>query len=88
VKPGGRLVYVTCSLLAVENIDQVRWFLEQEPSFEPLAIEDVWAEAVGGARPGAGPCLFLTPARNGTDGFFVAVLQRRPAAPAPGLRQA
>jgi 16S rRNA (cytosine967-C5)-methyltransferase len=78
VQPGGRLIYVTCSLLAAENVDQVRWFLEQEPSFAVLPIERVWAEAIGGTAPMSGDHLFLTPHRHGTDAFFVCVLERAP----------
>jgi 16S rRNA (cytosine967-C5)-methyltransferase len=80
VKPGGRLIYVTCSLLGVENVDQVRWFLEHEGSFAALSIDRVWAETIGTAPPATGSSLFLTPAQHGCDGFFVAVLERRPAA--------
>jgi 16S rRNA (cytosine967-C5)-methyltransferase len=83
VKPGGRLVYATCSLLAVENQGQVDRFLAAASDFAPLPIEIVWAEAVGGQCPGAGASLSLTTARHGTDGFFIAVMERAkpPAAP-------
>ncbi len=77
VKPGGRLVYVTCSLLQEENEQQLAWFVEQDPRFNPLPIDQVWAETVGGPPPPAGPCLRLSPASTGTDGFFCAVLERR-----------
>jgi 16S rRNA (cytosine967-C5)-methyltransferase len=86
VKPGGRLVYATCSLLAAENGAQVAWFLEAHPGFSLLPIARVWAETVGrmpeaGACPTDEPTLRLTPAAHGTDGFFVAVLERQAAAP-------
>ncbi|MBX6323477.1 MAG: RsmB/NOP family class I SAM-dependent RNA methyltransferase, partial [Rhodospirillaceae bacterium] len=81
VGPGGRLVYVTCSLIDVENVDQVRSFLEHDPSFAALSIDRVWAEAIGTAPPASGPFLVLTPSRHGTDGFFIAVLERRAGAP-------
>ena len=77
VKPGGRLIYVTCSLLQEENEQQLAWFVEHDPRFQPLPIEDVWAETVGGPPPPAGPCLRLSPASTGTDGFFCAVLERQ-----------
>ncbi|WP_119459631.1 RsmB/NOP family class I SAM-dependent RNA methyltransferase [Rhodospirillaceae bacterium SYSU D60014] len=79
VRPGGRLVYVTCSLLPAENEEQIDWFTAQRPDFALRSIADVWAEVIGGACPAGGPTLALTPARNGTDGFFVAVLERAPA---------
>ena len=100
VKPGGRLVYATCSLLAAENAEQVAWFLERHPEFTALPVAEVWESAVaprgGGACPAAGPFLSLTPAVHGTDGFFVAVLARRaqesnatePAAPAAAAESA
>jgi 16S rRNA (cytosine967-C5)-methyltransferase len=78
VRPGGRLVYATCSLLREENEDQVAAFLAAHPEFEPVAVAEVWAETVGGACPGPGPHLQLTPARDGTDGFFVAVMELKP----------
>ena len=83
VRPGGRLVYATCSLLPAENADQVAWFVDRAPQFAVRPIGEVWAAAVGGECPAEGPFLSLTPARHGTDGFFAAVLERRPAPPEP-----
>jgi len=78
VRPGGRLVYVTCSLLARENAEQVEWLTATHPAFTPLPLDTVWAEAVGGPYPGegAGTALTLTPARHDTDGFFIAAFER------------
>ncbi len=79
VKPGGRLVYVTCSLLAEENEGQVAAFREAHPEFALVPMEPLW-QAVAGkeatlpAASSAGS-LFLSPASTGTDGFYVAVLQ-------------
>jgi len=75
VKPGGRLIYATCSLLQEENEQQLAWFFENNAMFKALSVADVWAETVGGPPPPAGPCLRLSPASSGTDGFFVAILQ-------------
>ena len=58
VKPGGRLIYATCSVLIEENEAQVEGFLGRNTGFV------------------AGAGLFLTPLRDGTDGFFGAVLER------------
>jgi len=77
VKPGGRLIYATCSLLQEENERQLAWFLENHEDFQALPIDGVWAETVGGPPPPAGPCLRLSPASTGTDGFFCAVMERR-----------
>jgi 16S rRNA (cytosine967-C5)-methyltransferase len=76
VKPGGRLVYATCSLLPAENERQAEAFAAGG-EFTPVPISTVWAETIGGACPSPDPWLRLSPARHGTDGFFVAVFERR-----------
>lgn len=76
VKPGGRLVYVTCSLLAEENEGQVEDYLASNADFALIPAETVWQAAIGTAYPGSGPMLRLSPAAHGTDGFFIAVLKR------------
>jgi len=78
-KPGGRLVYATCSLLREENEAQVETFLASHGDFSLLPIGSVWRETIGGEPPVPGDMLRLTPARHGTDGFFVAALARKPA---------
>ena len=78
-RPGGRLVYVTCSLLGAENEERVAAFLDGHPDFSVLPVDRVWRRVVDAEPPAtalAGPFLRLTPAWHGTDGFFVAVLQR------------
>lgn len=69
VKPGGRLVYATCSLLRCENEDRVEEFLDENPDFAPAA-------AAPWPGPGEGSMIRLTPAVHDTDGFFAAVLER------------
>ncbi|HWA48016.1 MAG TPA: RsmB/NOP family class I SAM-dependent RNA methyltransferase, partial [Dongiaceae bacterium] len=76
VKPGGRLIYATCSLLREENEAQIEAFLSSHADFKLVPLPQVWADALGGTPPVAGDTLSLTPARNGTDGFFTAVLER------------
>jgi 16S rRNA (cytosine967-C5)-methyltransferase len=119
VKPGGRLIYATCSLLAEENEAQVAAFLAAHADFRLVPVADLWSETINNAtsppvtpanEPGSigkasasppmdpGPIwsnsgagmtvesgiycgvtsatLSLTPAQHGTDGFFVAVLER------------
>ncbi|NBC32025.1 MAG: methyltransferase domain-containing protein [Alphaproteobacteria bacterium] len=79
-KPGGRLVYATCSLLPEENRQQIDHFLSETDAFAVVPVADVWPAAVGTPPPaGDGPFLQLTPARHHTDGFFVAVLERTAA---------
>ncbi len=75
VAAGGRLVYATCSLLRAENEDQVEAFLTRNRRFRLLPAEQVWPQVAEGACPGQG-MLRLGPARTGTDGFFVAILER------------
>jgi 16S rRNA (cytosine967-C5)-methyltransferase len=81
VKPGGRLIYATCSLLPSENAAQVTSFARNHPEFTLLPVAAVWADTIG-RMPDAAGCptgdrlLQLTPAAHETDGFFVAVFQR------------
>ena len=73
VKPGGRLIYVTCSLFAEENEDRVAAFVARRTAFSvtPLELEAAqrWLTVDGFLR--------LSPRTAGTDGFFVAILVRR-----------
>lgn len=83
VKPGGRLAYVTCSVLAPENAAQVRAFLARHRGFAVVPPQEV--TAVLGERADAFRAaamllpegVLMTPRRTGTDGFFVALLRRR-----------
>ena len=79
VRPGGRLVYATCSLLPEEDEDQIRAFLGRHPAFVLLPLAAAWAEAgLPAPPPGEGEFLLTSPARHGTDGFFAAILRRGP----------
>lgn len=77
VRPGGHLIYATCSVLAEENEQQVSAFLGVHDSFTCLPIAEIWAETIGTPPPPTGPYLRLSPASTGTDGFFCAVMRRR-----------
>jgi 16S rRNA (cytosine967-C5)-methyltransferase len=77
VKKGGRLIYATCSLLPEENQGRVAEFLARDARFKLIPWKNVWAGTVKTAVPAWDqPTLTLSPARNGTDGFFVAILER------------
>lgn len=80
VKPGGHLVYVTCSLLKAENEDRIAAFLAANDAFLPLEAAH-WASACGlpalaaqGSSLGVG--FRFSPLRSATDGFYVAPLTR------------
>jgi 16S rRNA (cytosine967-C5)-methyltransferase len=77
VRPGGRLVYATCSLLHEEDEAQAEAFLAAEPEFSVVPVARVWQETIGGASPGGERYLRLTPAQHATDGFFVAIFERQ-----------
>ena len=74
VKPGGRLVYATCSLLAEENEAIVDAFLTANPAFSMVDCDSVFEQQKIALR--TGKYLRLTPHQHGTDGFFGAVLTR------------
>lgn len=73
VKPGGRLVYATCSLMAEENEQVVRQFLAAQPQF---ALQDAGALLQARGIDYQGAELRLLPQRDGTDGFYAAALRR------------
>lgn len=81
VKPGGELLYVTCSLLPEENDDQVRGFCEAHPEFEIASGFAAWDRLFdsSNARPRSrdGLTLTLSPASTDTDGFFFCRMRRR-----------
>jgi 16S rRNA (cytosine967-C5)-methyltransferase len=79
VATGGRLIYATCSLLPEENQDQAARFLTARPDFAALDPAPIWATALNGPCASCSGGVLLSPARSGTDGFFIAVLERRPA---------
>lgn len=80
LKPGGRLVYATCSLLRAENEEVADAFEQQHvDTFDPLQVKELLAQArvAAAADLDTQGRLRLWPHRHGTDGFFAAVWQRR-----------
>ena len=75
VKPGGRLVYGTCSLLSEENEDIVKEFLAAHADFHIVPAGEV-LKRQGIAIPGIAEYLRLYPHLHDTDGFFAAVMER------------
>jgi 16S rRNA (cytosine967-C5)-methyltransferase len=82
VKPGGRIAYITCSVLPVENNEQVRAFIARHPEFAVVPPEEtagvLWdkAEDFAQAALRSDEGWLMTPRRTGTDGFFVSVMRK------------
>jgi 16S rRNA (cytosine967-C5)-methyltransferase len=86
VKPGGRIVYITCSVLADENEDRIEAFLKRHEGFtvvDPLArlakSDAVTAKKLAPfvrTDERVSPVVRLSPASAGTDGFFIAVMAK------------
>ena len=76
IKPGGRLVYATCSLLEEENEKLVDAFLEAHPGFVPRHCGEIFRHH--GIDLDTGPCYRVFPHSHGMDGFFAAVLESAP----------
>jgi 16S rRNA (cytosine967-C5)-methyltransferase len=82
VKPGGRIAYVTCSLLDDENSAQVRRFLARHPQFSVVPPAEVVMRSIAKADEFLAAALvsdeglLMTPRRTNTDGFFVSVVRR------------
>ena len=82
VKPGGQLLYITCSVLPPENRDQVDAFIARHPEFSIVPWPSLWEHGAFSAAPpqsadGSAETLLMTPRSFGTDGFFVSMLQRK-----------
>jgi 16S rRNA (cytosine967-C5)-methyltransferase len=85
IKPGGRLAYITCSVLVPENSEQVRAFVARHGEFSvlpPSETVDVLgdkAEQFARAALQTPEGWLMTPRRTGTDGFFVSIMVRQKA---------
>lgn len=81
VKPGGRLVYATCSVLPRENQQQAEWFLGENKDFQALSVINIWKSALEERKEPKYVSergeILLTPASTDTDGFFVSMFERR-----------
>jgi 16S rRNA (cytosine967-C5)-methyltransferase len=80
VKPGGRIAYVTCSVLKAENEDRVNAFLNSHADYLPIDMAHAARKAglpeLADCGSKLGPGLRLSPATTDTDGFYVALLTR------------
>lgn len=77
VKPEGRLIYVTCSVLDVENNQQVAWFLNNHPEFKAVPVTEIWNKTLGTACPFTTATAQFMPNVHGTDGFFISIFERK-----------
>jgi 16S rRNA (cytosine967-C5)-methyltransferase len=75
-RAGGRLIYVTCSLLPDENEARISAFLARNGAFKALDAAKIWQDVLPGEAPVPGPYLTFSPSRTNTDGFFIAILER------------
>jgi 16S rRNA (cytosine967-C5)-methyltransferase len=80
VRPGGVLVYSTCTISPTENERQISDFMESHPDF---ALDDLGADLLDGRTPRRprigrpwGRCVLTLPHRDRTAGFFIARLRR------------
>jgi 16S rRNA (cytosine967-C5)-methyltransferase len=78
VKPGGRLIYATCSILEIENERQVEHFLKNVNHFRVVCARKIWDKTLPAGDADDASFLWVTPHQDGVDGFFAAVLERLP----------
>ena len=79
LRPGGRLLYAVCTWLPRETREQSRWLLEAEPDLRAAPLDGAWGRLLQGKCPLTSEgAVLLTPARHGTDGFFLALFERKP----------
>lgn len=81
VKPGGRLIYVTCSILQNENERQIADFLANNDNFVVVCAKKIWDKSSTTSETDDVSFLWLTPHEDGVDGFFAAVLERSAGQP-------
>jgi 16S rRNA (cytosine967-C5)-methyltransferase len=83
VRQGGRIAYITCSLLDEENGARVRAFIAAHPEFAAIPVAEMVqalparADQFRSAVLATPEGLLMTPRRTATDGFFVAIMARR-----------
>jgi 16S rRNA (cytosine967-C5)-methyltransferase len=81
-KPGGRIAYITCSVLDAENGAQVRGFLARNPDWSAVPVTEACAvlgergQILRAAARTSAEGILLTPKRTETDGFFISLIKR------------
>ena len=82
IKKGGRIVYITCSILQEENEERIQEFLKNNTKFKPINIKQIWNQKIDSSSNSTYPhtdeyCLKISPQTTNTDGFFICILQKQ-----------
>jgi 16S rRNA (cytosine967-C5)-methyltransferase len=77
LRPGGRLVYSTCTINRAENEHQIEDFLARHGDFAPLDLAGPYSQEPATAAAHGGRFVRTLPHRHGTDGFFIAALEKQ-----------
>ena len=76
-KVGGRIIYITCSVLKDENEKQIEQFLQQHSNFKPINMRTLWEKKIAAPYPHDDEFMLrLSPYKTGTDGFFICALEK------------
>ncbi len=77
VKSGGRIIYITCSVLKSENEDIITRFTQAHPEFSLIDISQIWSRYIDTPYPHHNlQMLRMSPLTTNTDGFFICILQK------------
>lgn len=78
IRRGGRVVYITCSILRDENEDIIEAFLSRHADAAPVNLRHLWEDRLDGRYPGQDDFMLrMNPLLTRTDGFFVCILEKR-----------
>ena len=78
VKVGGRIIYITCSILQKENEGVINLFLQKNPDFSLMNIAEIWKRILKIPCPAKSEnMLGFSPMYTNTDGFFICVLEKQ-----------
>lgn len=78
IRRGGRVVYITCSILRDENEDIIEAFLSRHADAAPVNLRHLWEDKLDGRYPGQDDFMLrMNPLLTRTDGFFVCILEKR-----------
>ena len=78
IRRGGRVVYITCSILRDENEDIIEAFLSRHVDAAPVNLRHLWEDKLDGRYPGQDDFMLrMNPLLTRTDGFFVCILEKR-----------